>query len=204
MTEWSRGGIPDAVDLMVTQSTLAAIEFKFPREPCETNAAWTQHLGEVLKDFCRLAALSAEVGDLWRVRLLSRRIRRYLDGVNDRYNLRIGSVAGELTRIDPTQVAGLPTTALRMLRRWMDMLPVLEARCAAVRRVGVDLCLVVHTVQQFTSTTDVAAMTSGIRSLPTNALTGADLDAARLRHLRDGPFSPESEASPPGGRHARW
>ena len=33
----------------------AGIEFKHPREPRETHAAWTQHLGEALKDIHRLA-----------------------------------------------------------------------------------------------------------------------------------------------------
>jgi hypothetical protein len=47
----------DAVDLVVSEPELAAIEFKYPREPRETNAAWTQHLGEALKDFYRLARM---------------------------------------------------------------------------------------------------------------------------------------------------
>ena len=37
--EWRRPGVPDAVDLVVTRPTRSAIEFKFPREPRETNAA---------------------------------------------------------------------------------------------------------------------------------------------------------------------
>jgi hypothetical protein len=159
MTEWRRSGVPDAVDLVVTKPTLAAVEFKFPREPRETNAAWTQHLGEVLKDFYRLAAMPAEVGDRWCVLLLSNRMRRYLDGVSNRHNVHVGSAAGELTRIDPDQVRGLPTTAVRILSRWMDRLPVLEARCAAVHRVGNDLRLVIHAVQPFASRTDAADVT---------------------------------------------
>src|SRR4051794_6411815 len=49
-SEWRRPGVPDAVDLVVTAPEFTAVEFKFPREPRETNAAWTQHLGEALKD----------------------------------------------------------------------------------------------------------------------------------------------------------
>ena len=48
-SEWRHPGVPDAVDPVVTRDPRAALEFKYPREPRETNAAWTQHLGE-----CRL------------------------------------------------------------------------------------------------------------------------------------------------------
>ena len=82
-TEWRRPGVPDAVDLVVSQPTWTAVEFKFPREPREANAAWTQHLGEVLKDFYRLAMMPPEFVDRWCVQLLSNRMRRYLDGVAD-------------------------------------------------------------------------------------------------------------------------
>jgi len=56
--EWRRAGVPDAIDLVITKDPRAAIEFEYPREPRETNAAWTQHLGDLLKDFYRLANMS--------------------------------------------------------------------------------------------------------------------------------------------------
>lgn len=89
--EWRRAGVPDAVDLVVTSAPMSAVEFKFPREPRATNAAWTQHLGETLKDFYRLANMPADFDDRWCVQLLSRRVRRYFDGVADRHGVRLGS-----------------------------------------------------------------------------------------------------------------
>lgn len=49
-----------------------------PREPSEQNAAWTETLGEVLKDLYRLARIPA--GDRIFVYLESERLRRYMAG----------------------------------------------------------------------------------------------------------------------------
>jgi hypothetical protein len=71
--EWRRTGVTDAVDLVVTGPRPAAIEFKFPRELKEANAAWTQHLGEAVKDFYRLAFMPTAFLDRWCVQVLSSR-----------------------------------------------------------------------------------------------------------------------------------
>src|SRR3954447_26190871 len=115
VAEWRRSGVSDAVDLVVAGPDLAAIEFKFPREPRETNAAWTQHLGEALKDFYRLATMPPEFSERLCVQLLSTRMCRYLDGVADRHHVRLGVTPGALTALDPTVVARLPGTALKAL-----------------------------------------------------------------------------------------
>lgn len=65
-----------AVDLVVGQPPSAAIEFKYPREPVETNAAWTHQLGEMLKDIYRLAALPTEIKERWAVQVVSNRLPR--------------------------------------------------------------------------------------------------------------------------------
>lgn len=51
------------------------VEFKYPREPVEKNAAWTMTLGEVLKDFLRLAVDPGQVTGLF-VYAESRRLWR--------------------------------------------------------------------------------------------------------------------------------
>lgn len=146
--EWRRPGVSDAVDLVVTgPARRAAVEFKFPREPRETNAAWTQHLGETLKDFYRLASMPAEFEDRICVQLLSRRVRRYFDSVTDRHGVAMASLAGERTLLDPQHVHGLPATALRSLSRWMPELPPVRAVCRQVEPVGDDLLLVCHDVE---------------------------------------------------------
>ncbi|WP_205014194.1 hypothetical protein, partial [Nocardioides albidus] len=146
VTEWRRPGVPDAVDLVLTAPNLSAIEFKFPREPRETNAAWTQHLGELLKDYYRLATMPAEFTERWCVQLLSTRMQRYLSGVADRHRVTLGLRPGARTLLDPTAVAGLPGTAQKALARWKQALPSVSSTCTATQRVGPDLILVVHSV----------------------------------------------------------
>lgn len=145
--EWRRAGVTDAVDLVVTGAVPAAVEFKFPREPKETNAAWTQHLGQALKDFYRLAFMPAEFADRWCVQLLSRRMRRYLDSTAERYGVRLGATVGAATVLEPALVERLPGTARRELVRWDERLATVRAVCVAALPVGDDLLLVAHSVQ---------------------------------------------------------
>lgn len=100
-SEWRRSGVPDAVDLVVTTSPQAAIEFKYPREPRETSAAWTQHLGEVLRDFYRLAYMPADFQERWCVQLLSPRVRNYFSGVADRYDVHLAWRPGQTITLEP-------------------------------------------------------------------------------------------------------
>ena len=126
----------------------AAIEIKYPREPRETNAAWTQHSGETLKDLYRLAHMPAEFTDRWCVQLLSTRMRRYLDGVANRHGVRLGLSPGETTVLDPAAVRGLPATAHRVLARWLEDLPAVTGTCVAAHRIGDDLRLTVRRYQE--------------------------------------------------------
>ncbi|WP_341229184.1 hypothetical protein [Nocardioides salarius] len=145
--EWRRPGVSDAVDLVVSGPPRTAVEFKFPREPRATNAAWTQHLGETLKDFYRLASMPADFEDRICVQLLSRRVRRYFDSVTARHGVAMATRAGEATALEPGAVKGLPATALRSLSRWLPELPSVHAVCRHVEAVGDDLVLICHQVQ---------------------------------------------------------
>lgn len=149
--EWRRPGVPDAVDLVIIQPARSAIEFKFPREPRETNAAWTQHLGEVLKDIYRLAHMPADFSDRWCVQLLSNRMIKYLDGVADRHGVRFGLRRGDTTLLEPGQVRALPSTAVKALARWQDDAVRVRAQCQVVHPIGSDLRLVVHAVEPATA-----------------------------------------------------
>jgi hypothetical protein len=138
-----RGG---AVDLVVGSPVASAVEFKYPREPNETNAAWTMHLGEVIKDFYRLAALPAHVGDRLCVQVVSTRLRRYLDNSADRHRLTIGAHGGEMTAFTPDAIHGLPETARRVLGGWADVTWSVRATCTTVLPIGPNLRLLVHRV----------------------------------------------------------
>ncbi|MGI5499350.1 hypothetical protein [Lentzea sp. CA-135723] len=100
------------VDLAVGRPRPSAlIEFKFPREPNVMNAAWTMALGEVLKDFYRLASYPGDVDRIF-VHVESGPLRRYLAGVARRCGVDLDTDGVELV---PTAVAGLPATALKAI-----------------------------------------------------------------------------------------
>lgn len=144
-SEWRRPGVPDAVDLVVTRDPRAAIEFKYPREPRETNAAWTQHLGELLKDFYRLAHMPTDFDERWCVQLVSPRVQRYLAGVGDRLGVNVAQSAGHVTDLRAEMVRGLPATATGLLGRWLEDARPVHARCVGSYAVG-ELVLLVHDV----------------------------------------------------------
>ncbi|MGB3686592.1 MAG: hypothetical protein WA991_12285 [Ornithinimicrobium sp.] len=143
--EWRRPGVPDAVDLVVATEPGAAIEFKYPREPREKNAAWTQHLGELLKDFYRLAYMPEGFEQRWCVQLLTPRVQQYLAGVGDRHRVCIALEPGRTTGLDPQVVRALPATATAQLARWLAHPEPVVATCIESRQVG-QLALVVHAV----------------------------------------------------------
>lgn len=87
------------------------IEFKFPREPSEKNAAWTMALGEVLKDLYRLAAYPGGVDRLF-VYVETTRLARYMAGAARRYGL---DLHAEHVALRPADAAGLPMTAARII-----------------------------------------------------------------------------------------
>lgn len=145
--EWRRPGITDSVDLVLTGHPWAAVELKYPREPRVMNAAWTQHLGEVLKDFYRLATMPSEFEDRWCIQLWSRRVNQYFEGVDERHGVRLGLRPGLRTDLSPTTVSALPKTATGALGRWMPDLPAVSAVCVAAERVSDDLQFVVHRVE---------------------------------------------------------
>jgi hypothetical protein len=135
------------VDLVVDDPVTAAVEFKYPREPTETNAAWTQHLGELMKDYYRLAVLPEYVTTRWCVQLMSNRLRRYLDGVARNHGVRLGMIAGDVTTLTRGSIAAVPATARGSLTSWAAEDVVVSARCVDVLDVGAGLRLLTHLVQ---------------------------------------------------------
>lgn len=144
-TEWRVAG--QSIDLAVGEPVRTAVEFKFPREPSETNAAWTQHLGELLKDFYRLAHLPASVEERWCVQVVSERLRRYLDGVETRHGVRLSMTAGDVTTLPQEIHQLLPRTAATILAPWALSPGAVFARCAHTLDAGAGMRLVVHSVR---------------------------------------------------------
>ena len=90
---------------------VALIEVKFPREPKEVNAAWTMTLGEVLKDFYRLAAYPGEVDRVF-VYVEGASLRRYMAGATRRYGVELDT---DMVTLAPAAITRLPTTALETI-----------------------------------------------------------------------------------------
>lgn len=86
---------------------LAVIELQYPREPNPANAAWTMTLGEVLKDFYRLAAYPG-VADRVFVYVETDHLRRYMLGVTARHGVNLDV---DTVHLRPAEIAALPTTA---------------------------------------------------------------------------------------------
>lgn len=111
--EWPHPALRGSrVDLAVGgEPPSALIEFKFPREPTEQNAAWTMALGEVLKDFYRLAACPGDADRLF-VYIETGRLRRYMAGAANRFGFDLDV---EQVALRPADAARLPTTAARII-----------------------------------------------------------------------------------------
>ena len=146
--EWRRPGSSDSVDLVVAApaGAMSALEFKYPREPREQNAPWTQQVGDIVKDYYRLAYMPAEFEGRWCVQLFSRRVSEFLARTGDRYGVRLGLTPGTRTVLEPATVRALPATALGRLERWLDSDEVVSSSCVAAHPVGGDLVLLAHQV----------------------------------------------------------
>ncbi|HYQ67502.1 DUF7669 domain-containing protein [Actinophytocola sp.] len=130
------------VDLVVGgDRPVASIELQYPREPNPANAAWTTALGEVLKDFYRLAVYPGAVDRLF-VFVETAQLRRYMAGVVARYGVDLDA---DTVILRPGRVAALPSTATTIIgtqlaahhvtAQRLALLPVDDALRLAVYRV---------------------------------------------------------------------
>lgn len=100
------------IDLLVGHpSPVALVELKFPREPNPAAAAWTMALGEVLKDFYRLAAYPGEVDRIF-VYVETDRLHAYMAGANRRYGVNLDA---DTIVLHPGIIKGLPVTATSII-----------------------------------------------------------------------------------------
>ncbi len=120
------------VDLMVDPPAGAAVEFKFPREASEKNAADTDAFGETLRDFYRLARL--DVGEAWAVQVLRPAFVRYLRA---RSEVRWTAAPGETLVLPAGLSAVLPASARAQLSEWAT--DEVRARCELAEALGDDL-----------------------------------------------------------------
>jgi len=152
--EWPHPVIKGSrVDLVVGETTpVAFIEFKYPREPNEKNAAWTMALGEVLKDLYRLAACPSDASRLF-VYVETARLRRYMANAAHRYGLNIDV---DEVALRPADAARLPTTAAQIIGTELATYHVTAQRKILIE-IDQDLRLAVYTIGPLGAPPGIAA-----------------------------------------------
>lgn len=123
------------LDLTVDGVTGTVIELKYPRGSRTGISPDTMTLGELIRDFLRVAAVDAE--DRWVVQVLQPELRRYL---NRREALSWPSAVGQQLVLTRSVLEGLPKTARDAIGSLPWPLP-LTATCAVAHPVDVDLAL---------------------------------------------------------------
>ena len=117
-------GIGGKLDLVIGDPAEAVVELKFPRDSKSTSPD-TMTLGELLRDFYRLARVDAQ--HRWAVQLISDRLRRFLERRTD---VRWTFVEGSTFAIPAGTFERLPLTAQRSLPAWTHNMSV-ESECEA-------------------------------------------------------------------------
>jgi hypothetical protein len=135
------------IDLVVGNDFV--VEFKYPREPKEQNAAWTMALGEVLKDFYRLAVLPGDAHRLF-VLVESNRLRDYIARSADRYGMHLDVDHVEL---HPDAARTLPATASAIIGSALAEHRITAHRSAALD-IDADLRLLAYQVDPVDGATD--------------------------------------------------
>lgn len=149
------------VDLVVgDERPVALIELKYPREPNPANAAWTMTLGEVLKDFYRLAAYPGDVDRVF-VYVETAHLRRYMAGVATRHGVDLDTDAVTLR---PGEVTALPSTATSIIGA--QMTAQVTAQRLALLPVDDDLRLAVYRVNPHAPVDDDVIAPTADRTIP--------------------------------------
>lgn len=152
--EWPHPALPGSrVDLVVGGEPPAAIvEVKYPRERDERNEAWTMALGEILKDFYRLA-LCPGIADRLFVYVEVGRLRRYMARIARSYGIDFDA---DTMVLRPSDSAKLPTTATGIIGADLAAHHVTASRIVLIE-VDDNLRLAVYRVNPLAGTPDPAA-----------------------------------------------
>lgn len=104
------------LDLVIDDPPTAGIEFKFPRDSRTGPSPDPMTLGELLKDYFRLAHL--DIAERWIVQVLNDRMRRYL---TRRSEIRWVWESGEVLSIPADVIRTFPLTTQRVFStaNWM-------------------------------------------------------------------------------------
>ena len=139
------------LDLVVDPPRGTVIEFKFPRDSSTGFSPDTMTMGELLRDFFRVAAVPAE--DRWVVQLLNTRLVRYLEAAHSRYGLGWVDAPGQVLELAPRTVSSLPSTARRAMGD-MSFGGGVSATCTVAQQVASQLILLAYRVDALRSVSD--------------------------------------------------
>src|SRR5665647_590061 len=129
------------LDLVIDPPAGTVIEFKFPRDSRSGISPDTMTIGELLRDFIRVASVPAD--DRWVVQMLNDRLGRYVDAACGRYGLGWAGKQGADLRLDADRLAALPTTATRAIG---PEVRAVTGRCVVATAVGEGLSLYAYQV----------------------------------------------------------
>jgi hypothetical protein len=171
------------LDLVIDPPAGTVIEFKFPRDSRSGISPDTMTIGELLRDFIRVASVPAD--DRWVVQILNDRLGRYVDAACGRYRLGWARNQGADLQLDADRLAALPNTATRAIG------PVVRAvtgRCVVAAAVGEGLSL--HAYQVEPAAVALGEVSGAIQIADISPLTnaippaGATRDGARREILQ--------------------
>jgi len=97
------------LDLVIDPPDGVVAELKYPRDSRTGVSPDTMTLGELLRDFLRVAAVAGD--DRWVVQLLNDRLVDYLIAAFARYDLGWATAPGDVLELRPQAIAALTTTA---------------------------------------------------------------------------------------------
>ena len=172
------------LDLTIDGPAGTVIELKYPRDSRTGFSPDTMTLGELLRDFCRVAAVDA--GDRWVTLVINTRLARYLAGASTRFTLGWAVEEGQTMTLDRAILGQLPATAVNAIGSMPWRLPV-DATCRA--RVAVTDDLTLYACQ-------VAAPGPDVEPAPLEAI---GRPAAPTSHATTGP---QTDARAPTGARA--
>lgn len=167
------------LDLVVDPPGGVVVELKYPRDSRTGISPDTMTLGELLRDFLRVAAVAAN--DRWVVQVLNDRLVKYVIGAFGRYDLGWAAAPGDVLELRPQAIAALPATAKDAVGT--AAVPGTVTATFAVREpVGEGLALYAYRVDGLAAGDVVAVPAEASAVPPPPAVAGPPLAAA----TRDG------------------
>ncbi len=145
------------LDLVLDPPSGCVVELKYPRDSRTGFSPDTMTLGELLRDFLRVAAVPA--GDRWVVQLLNSRLQRYISGLQHRHGLAWPFRQDDKFALEPAVLAGLPATAVNAIGQ-AALQVVVRGRAEVVEQIDGELTLFAYRVN------DVGVVDEGVAPQP--------------------------------------